>query len=61
VKGVQTENMQQSQLVISKKPFIPMLKTATLGLSTIVKENGLTAEEQSVQDLIKPSVNATQS
>jgi hypothetical protein len=33
---------------VKKKPVIPMIKTGGLGLSTLVKENGLTAEEEAV-------------
>lgn len=40
--------------VQKKAPVIPMLITGNLGLSTLVKENGMTAEEMDVQNLIKP-------
>jgi len=35
--------------VQAKKPFVPMLKTAGLGLSTIVKDGGKTQEELDVE------------
>ena len=34
--------------VQKKAPVIPMLKTGNLGLSTLTKENGMTAEEMDV-------------
>ncbi len=38
-----------------KKPFIPSLKTAGLGLSTIAKEGGKTQEELDVESQVKKS------
>lgn len=45
--------IQPAPSVQPKKPFIPSLKTAGLGLSTLVKDGGKTQEELDVESQVK--------
>ena len=46
-------SMGPEQPKAKKKPFIPSLKTGSLGLSTLMKENGKTQEEIDVENQVK--------
>ncbi len=51
-KQSQPELLSEEPKIV-KKPFIPSLKTETLGFSNLVKEGGKTQEEIDVESQVK--------